>query len=531
MSNPQYDYWYNRERENLERYQLNEEEWERELQRIYSEMFDDVQLQINNFWSRYSTQEGININVAKQRVNEFDVEAYSRNVAQIIRTQPLSPQALSELRLYNATMRVNRLEMLKSTIGAELLPHFDNVDRLFNDKLTTRVTQEMRRQAGLLGRTIASNAMDARSIVGASFRNATFSQRIWGQNHRLRNELSNILNSALIQGRHPREFAGRLRDMFGHDAINDSLRLLQTEMARVQTEAQKLSFERGGFTQYVFLAIDDDATCEACMSLDGKVFNVADMQVGSNAGPLHPFCRCSAAARGGNQQNNFTDAPENGTMNALDSARNINDLEDFARREWGVNSIDLQGLDFEAVKGTFVAMDEMFRKYPQLKGSVREIGQGKHGLMSTDSPFNGFRIEFNPFEYSDINRIASKYDRLVQEGHFPQGTTYQNGGVHELAHVMHGIVSVKKSDGMIAATADFNSHATTKRIVNQAWRNVKKEYPKGTRNVDAYRLISGYANETRSETVAEAFSDVFSNGENAQPLSIEIVNIVERELN
>ena len=289
MSNPQYDYWYNRERENLERYQLNEEEWERELQRIYSEMFDNVQLQINNFWSRYSAQEGININVAKQRVNEFDVEAYSRNVAQIIRTQPLSPQALSELRLYNATMRVNRLEMLKSTIGAELLPHFDNVDRLFHDKLTTRVTQEMRRQAGLLGRTIASNAMDARSIVGASFRNATFSQRIWGQNNRLRNELSNILNSALIQGRHPREFAGRLRDMFGHDAINDSLRLLRTEMARVQTEAQKLSFERNGFKQYVFLAIDDDATCEACMSLDGRVFNVADMQVGSNAPPVHPF--------------------------------------------------------------------------------------------------------------------------------------------------------------------------------------------------------------------------------------------------
>jgi NAD+--asparagine ADP-ribosyltransferase len=45
----------------------------------------------------------------------------------------------------------------------------------------------------------------------------------------------------------------------------------------------------------VFLAIDDDATCEACLGMDGNMVNVSDMQVGFNAPPLHPHCRCSTA--------------------------------------------------------------------------------------------------------------------------------------------------------------------------------------------------------------------------------------------
>lgn len=35
------------------------------------------------------------------------------------------------------------------------------------------------------------------------------------------------------------------------------------------------------------------------MGLDGKEFVVANMQAGTNAPPLHPFCRCSTSAKGG----------------------------------------------------------------------------------------------------------------------------------------------------------------------------------------------------------------------------------------
>ena len=67
-----------------------------------------------------------------------------------------------------------------------------------------------------------------------------------------------------------------------------------TELARVQTEAQKQSFERNGFEEYAFLALGD--ACPICKALDEKHFKVEKMMPGTNAPPMHPRCRCSVAA-------------------------------------------------------------------------------------------------------------------------------------------------------------------------------------------------------------------------------------------
>jgi NAD+--asparagine ADP-ribosyltransferase len=71
-------------------------------------------------------------------------------------------------------------------------------------------------------------------------------------------------------------------------------RLMRTELARVQTEAQKQSFERNGFSQYEFLV--NRGCCPVCAALDGKHFDVGKMMPGTNAPPMHPNCRCSTAA-------------------------------------------------------------------------------------------------------------------------------------------------------------------------------------------------------------------------------------------
>lgn len=69
---------------------------------------------------------------------------------------------------------------------------------------------------------------------------------------------------------------------------------MRTELARVQTEAQKQSFERNGFTEYEFIA--NSNCCKHCQDLDGKHFKVKDMMPGDNAPPIHAQCRCSTAA-------------------------------------------------------------------------------------------------------------------------------------------------------------------------------------------------------------------------------------------
>ena len=97
----------------------------------------------------------------------------------------------------------------------------------------------------------------------------------------------------MIQGKNPRVLARELKKQFDVSTHNAE-RLMRTELARVQTEAQKQSFERNGFEQYTFLA--NSKCCDICQALNGKHFKVADMMPGENAAPLHPHCRCSAAA-------------------------------------------------------------------------------------------------------------------------------------------------------------------------------------------------------------------------------------------
>ncbi|MBR5289708.1 MAG: minor capsid protein [Erysipelotrichaceae bacterium] len=207
-----------------------------------------------------------------------------------------SKEANEEMRLYNLTMKVNRLEMLKANIGLELISGHDELQKFMGDILQGRTERELKRQAGILGETVQNNAKNAHVIVNASFHNATYSERVWGNQTMLKSELSKLLQSGLIQGKNPRALAKELGKTFDTSKKNLE-RLMRTELARVQTEAQKQSFIRNGFEEYTFLSLSEGSgTCPICLGLNGKHFKVKYMMPGTNAPPMHPYCRCSTSA-------------------------------------------------------------------------------------------------------------------------------------------------------------------------------------------------------------------------------------------
>ena len=311
------EYWRNREEEALKKYQKSEAEYDKEIERIYADMLDACNKEIEAFYGRYAKKEGITLAEAKKRVSKLDIKEYERKAARYVRDASLdrkanggktnkkgyyfSPKAEEEMRLYNLTMKVNRLEMLKANIGLELIKGHDELDKFMGDILKGRTEEELRRQAGILGKTIRNNAQLAHTIPNASFHNATFSDRIWQYQDLMREDLSKILSSGLIQGKNPRAIAKDLsKYWYGPDpktkggAVYCMERLMRTEMARVQTEAQKQSFIKNGFSEYEFIANSD--CCGICKALDGKPFKVSKMMPGENAAPIHPHCRCSVAA-------------------------------------------------------------------------------------------------------------------------------------------------------------------------------------------------------------------------------------------
>ena len=256
-------------------------------------MLDAAQKEIDAFYGRYADKEQITLAEAKRRVSKLDIAAYERKAKRYVADKDFSKQANEEMRLYNLTMKINRLEMLKANIGLELVAGHNEQEQFMSKILRGRTEEELQRQAGILGKTVRNNAKLAETIPNASFHGATFSERIWGNQTALKAELSKQLQVGMIQGKNPRVLAREIQKTFGASASNAE-RLMRTELARVQTEAQKQSFLANGFEMYTFHV--NHGCCAACSDLDGKHFKIKDMMPGKNAPPMHPNCRCSVSA-------------------------------------------------------------------------------------------------------------------------------------------------------------------------------------------------------------------------------------------
>ena len=286
-------YWEKREAEALKHYLQEEQEYQAQLRAIYQNMLDAAQKEIDAFYGRYADKEQITLAEAKRRVTKLDIAAYERKAKRYVVDKDFSKQANEEMRLYNLTMKVNRLEMLKANIGLELVAGHNEQEQFMAKILRGRTEEELQRQAGILGKTVRNNAKLAETIPNASFHGATFSERIWGNQTALKAELSKQLQVGMIQGKNPRVLAREIQKTFGTSTSNAE-RLMRTELARVQTEAQRQSFLANGFEMYTFHV--NHGCCAACSDLDGKHFKIKDMMPGENAPPMHPNCRCSVSA-------------------------------------------------------------------------------------------------------------------------------------------------------------------------------------------------------------------------------------------
>lgn len=290
------EYWEKREAENLKHCIKEEKEFDKRLNQIYSNMLEACQNEINAFYGRYASKEGISIAEAKKRVAQLDIKRYERKAKRYVKEKNFSAEANEEMRLYNLAMKVNRLEMLKANIGLELIAGHDEMQKFMEEILQGRTEDELKRQAGILGESVKNNAKTASTIVNASFHNAKFSNRIWLYQNLLKAEVDKLLQSGMIQGKNPRVLARELRKKFGVSQYNAE-RLMRTELARVQTEAQKESFIRNGFDMYTFHVNGGCCPiCEGIAKKNGGHYKVKDMMPGTNAPPMHPHCRCSTSA-------------------------------------------------------------------------------------------------------------------------------------------------------------------------------------------------------------------------------------------
>lgn len=285
------NYWVRREAKAREKSQSDDSDKSDVVKRIFEYMFHNVTEQINAWYSKYASKEGISMSEAKKRADKLDIKAYEEKAKKYVKEKNFSQQANDEMKIYNLTMKANRLELLKSEVALELAAGNDEYEKYVEDCLKDKTIDEMERQAGILGKTIKNNGDMIKSIVNASFYNATFSERIWANQDMLRSELEGYMTKAIIQGKSTNSLISDMRKRFDVSYYAAD-RLLRTEERRIQTDVAKRSYEENGFGQYKYVIMNTKA-CDECRKLDGNIYDTKDMTPGVNAPPMHPICHCS----------------------------------------------------------------------------------------------------------------------------------------------------------------------------------------------------------------------------------------------
>ena len=574
------DYWRKREERNLKSNLKQEAEYDKEIERIYKDMLDATQKEIDAFFGKYADAEGITLAEAKKRVSQLDIEAYERKAKKYVeaasqdrantgktnkRAFYFSKRANEEMRLYNLTMKVNRLEMLKANIGLELIKGHAELETFMSEILQGRTKEELERQAGILGKSIKNNAKLADTIVNASFKNATFSDRLWMYHDQMKSDLSKLLQSGMIQGKGARQLAKDLRKYYygpeylkngKNGAVYNTERLMRTELARVQTEAQKQTFEKYGFKEYTFLALGN--ACDICKAIDGKHFKVKDLMPGENAPPIHPHCRCSISA--------YEDTEEyEAWLDVLDNGGTTADWNRFGKAAWKESGIispipNNKSEELTNRRKERLAARRAKEQNPQTVEELQKYSNDllkKHGVNVNMSDTNSKHLQTAKENIDHLNNLLSKYMSTLKTFVVQKGAVSGEGGATTWATDKATAVRVlPKELRNIAAAADelrlgankkfgtvthefaHTLSSAGRKIDPEFWKEInriKRAYVRELGQIELGKskyskediFISDYARKNADEFMAEAFTQALL-AENPSPFALEVLKVVDK---
>ncbi len=280
------------------------------LDRSYQIAVDNINKQIEHEVKRIG---GIRNLVTADQMSEYERLAQQVvNRANIMRSAGNKikysdfPQEINErLKAYNATMRINQLELLKSEIGTHLLDLGMDVETKITDKVYKDYFDEMKRQAGILKATTSNNIWTSPAVIDRATANITvgaFSKNIWANIDNLKARLDGLVATAMVRGDNPKEMIKYLKPMVKKtvgDATYAAERIARTESSRVQHEAQVLSLKQNDYKYCKWYS--EPGACKYCRdiahsnsggNLPEGIYEVDDCP----DIPVHPNCRCSIGA-------------------------------------------------------------------------------------------------------------------------------------------------------------------------------------------------------------------------------------------
>ena len=414
MSN---NYWI--DRFTAEENRINElsKEQVKEAKRQYDIALKNVNQKIYEFYAKYAKDNNISMYEAKQRFNKKELKEFKMSLSEYVRkgqSLNISPNDNIVKELKNASSRVHieRLEALKIEIKAEI----DLLSKTMENNLDKHLREVYRDtyyrsvyniQKGLdkFSNIEKLNPELIESLVYKPWTkdNTNWSKRIWGNDGKLVNILHTNLTQNIITGKPLKDIIDTIEERFNVER-SIATRLIMTESAAYHSRAKEKCMKGLGCEKYEVIATLDDRTSSICRSMDSKVFDMKDYQVGVTAPPFHSNCRTVTAP--------YYDKIE-GDANLRASRTEDNDYE----------LVDVK--DYQDWYDRYVEKDELGLTLNQKSAIMRYIGSDSYKI--NESLRNGIELAQDQKEWVKV--LDEALEKMpVYEGQVIRSLSFQLQG-------------------------------------------------------------------------------------------------------
>ncbi len=273
-----------------------------EVERQFRLTLAEIEKEIARWYKRLGENNEISAAEARKLLSRDELKEFHWTVEEYIkrgRESRYTDKWAKQLENASARVHISRFEALKLQLQQQLEVLYGNqVDGL--DKLMKDIyTEGFRRSAFTIDTSMGVHynlaATDPRRIDtivknpwAADGKN--FSDRLWRDKDKLVSTLQQEMQNAVARGDKldaaVKNIARRM-----NAAKSSVARLVMTESAFISGKAQRDCFADLDVEEYEFVATLDRKTSETCREHDGKVYKVKDYKPGTNAPPMHCWCR------------------------------------------------------------------------------------------------------------------------------------------------------------------------------------------------------------------------------------------------
>lgn len=273
-----------------------------EVERQFKMAMAAIEKEISYWYQRLGSNNGVSAAEARRLLSADELREFHWTVEEYIkygRTAGFTDKWMKQLENASAKAHISRLDAIKLQIQQQIEVLYgnqvDGLDRLMRDIYTegyNRSAYTIDKGMGVHYNLASTDSGRIDTIINQPWAGdgKIFSDRLWRDKDKLVNTLQQEMTQAVTRGDKLGDAVKKIASRM-NVAKSSAARLVMTESAFISGRSQRDCFKGLGVNKYEYVATLDRKTSEICQEMDGKVFDIDDYKPGTNAPPMHCWCR------------------------------------------------------------------------------------------------------------------------------------------------------------------------------------------------------------------------------------------------